>query len=224
VQDHRELVILILQKRLEKAKTRLSSVLDDNTREALTLALLRRTLKVCRQVKEATHIMLCAPGSLQYLADQFGAELATGGDEGMRRDICACAHQVWSQYQAALLIVSSDLPLMQVEDIEQITAAWRGGAEVVIAPDRRQRGTNVMLVNNPEHFEYAFGEVLGPGSFHTHKRRAQELGLTVTIIYNPHLALDLDLPADLAAFFREAPDDPLAQFCRSRADDVFRFE
>ena len=70
---------------------------------------------------------------------------------------------------AAMLFVSSDLPLLTVDDLEAMVDPWRQGADLVLAPDRRERATNAMLVNEPEHFVYAFGEALGSGSFHTHR-------------------------------------------------------
>jgi len=224
VQLRTELVVVVPQKCLDRAKTRLSGVLDEEARVTLTLALLRRTLEVCSRLAGVARLILCAPDDLRSLADKFSAELRCGGDDGMRRDITMCS-ECWHVHgRAALLIVSSDLPLLQTEDLQQVIAAWQQGAQLVLVPDRRQRGTNVMLVNDPEHFEYAFGEVVGPGSFHTHRSLAEGLGLTLAVIENPRLSLDLDLTEDLIAFVEQAPDDPLAQYCKDQADDLFRTE
>ena len=45
--------------------------------------------------------------------------------------------------------------------------------------------------------------------------------MCVQVLELAALALDLDLPADLAAFVRQAPDDPLAQYCLARARESF---
>jgi 2-phospho-L-lactate/phosphoenolpyruvate guanylyltransferase len=218
------LVLLVPQKRLDRAKTRLAGVLSEEDRQSLALELLRRTLTVCAQLPGVSRLLLSCQDELRALAAEFGAEVVRGGFEGMRRDITACSGESCVVGQAALLIVSADLPLLRVADLEEVVGAWREGAGVVLAPDRRRRGTNVMLVNDPEHFEYAFGQVVGPGSFPTHQSLAEGLGLRVAVVENPRLALDLDLPVDLIAFITEAGDDPLAQRLKARARELPYFE
>ena len=66
---------------------------------------------------------------------------------------------------------------------------------VVIAPDRRQDGTNGLFVNPAGMIEYGYG----PGSFQCHSERATEAGARLVVIDSPNIALDLDLPEDLEA-------------------------
>jgi len=217
-----QLSILIPQKALDRAKTRLRSALTPAGRVELTLALLRRTLEVCRGL-DCAGLILDAPPDLAPLAAEYGAELFPGGEAGMRKDIAEAAAAVGARDQA-LLVVSSDLPLINAPDLERVIAAWRGGREVVLVPDRRERGTNVMLVDRPEAFPFAFGGALGRGSLETHLTQALGTELAVQVLPLPALALDLDLPVDLAVFIREAPDHPLARFCLREAQEEFLFE
>lgn len=216
--------ILIPQKALDRAKTRLRSVLEAHDRQVLTLALLRRALQVCSQVPGSDGLVMDGPPEVASLAEEFGAELIPGGIAGMRRDVGQAAHSSVGGADHALLIVSSDLPLINVADLERVVAAWRAGHQIVLVADRRQRGTNVMMVDRPEAFPYAFGGALDQGSLKTHLTQAQGTGLSVTVLDLPALALDLDLPADLAVFVHEAPEDPLARFCLSHAQESFVFE
>jgi len=78
--------ILVPQKTLDRAKTRLRSVLNPEARRELTLRMLRRTLEVCRELQSAG-VILSGPAELAELADEFGAELVLAGEAGMRRDI-----------------------------------------------------------------------------------------------------------------------------------------
>lgn len=64
---------------------------------------------------------------------------------------------------------------------------------MVIAPDRREDGTNGLLINPAGVIEYGFG----PGSFHRHCERARQSGVKLDILSSPTLGLDLDLPEDL---------------------------
>jgi len=120
--------------------------------------------------------------------------------------------------------VSSDLPLLTVDDLRLLVSHWHSGADLVLAPDASERGTNALLVNEPETFPFAFGEVLGAGSFHTHLGHAVGHDLRVAQVRTPGLMLDIDLPSDLADFLAQAPSSALAQYCKARLDDHFRFE
>jgi 2-phospho-L-lactate guanylyltransferase (CobY/MobA/RfbA family) len=64
---------------------------------------------------------------------------------------------------------------------------------VVIAPDRRENGTNGLLVNPAGLIEYGYG----PGSNRRHAERAAEAGARVEVIPSKTIGLDLDLPEDL---------------------------
>jgi 2-phospho-L-lactate guanylyltransferase len=216
--------LLIPQKALDRAKTRLRTVLAEEDRLTLVLSLLRRTLETCAQLPGAGGMVVVGPVEVEALAAEFGATLIPGGLAGMRRDVTEVAQSAAVGPDHALLIVSSDLPLINAPDLERVVAAWRAGHDIVLVPDRRERGTNVMLVDRPEAFPYAFGGALDKGSFETHLTQAQGTGLTVSVLRLPDLALDLDLPADLGLFAEEAPDDPLARFCLSHARESFIFE
>ncbi len=219
-----QFVVVVLQKNLRAAKTRLRSVLPPEAKLALTLQWLRRVLHTCAQLPDKSWLFLCGPEDLKDLAEEYGATVIPGGFRGMRRDLTLAAED-WRIFgKAAMLAVSSDLPLLKLEDLQAFVDAWRACADVVLGPDRRKRGTNVIMVNEPEHFSYAFGEVVGPGSFTTHMSQAEGTGLEVAVVDRIGVALDIDLPEDLALYIRLAPDDPLAQYARARCDEAFRFE
>jgi len=69
-----------------------------------------------------------------------------------------------------------------------------------------------MLVDRPEVFPFAFGGALGQGSLETHLTQALGTELSPVVLRLPALALDLDLPVDLAVFIRENPDHPFFSF------------
>jgi 2-phospho-L-lactate guanylyltransferase len=219
-----EYVVLVPQKALGAAKTRLRSVLTREARLEFTLQMLRHTLGLCARLPDKAGFFLCADSDVAGIADEFGAVLVSTGAGGIRRDV-ALAAEDWRIFgRAAMLIVSADLPLLTQGDLQAVLAAWRDCAHVVLGPDLRGRGTNVMLVNEPEHFAYSFGEAVGPGSFASHRSTAEGYGLPFAVVDRPGIELDIDLPEDLAIFVREAPDDPLARFARARFQESFRFE
>jgi 2-phospho-L-lactate guanylyltransferase len=86
-----------------------------------------------------------------------------------------------------------------MEDLRELVDMAGPPPVVVLAPDRRQAGTNALLVSPPGLIEYVFG----PSSFDRHRASALAAGARVLVCDRPGLALDLDLPEDLG-LFREA--------------------
>jgi 2-phospho-L-lactate guanylyltransferase len=64
---------------------------------------------------------------------------------------------------------------------------------MIIAPDRREDGTNALYISPPGLIEYSYG----PGSFMRHLHQAERFGIKHTICRLPSFGLDLDLPEDL---------------------------
>jgi 2-phospho-L-lactate guanylyltransferase len=93
-----------------------------------------------------------------------------------------------------VLIVPADLPLITEEDIRTMLERAKDPPVVVIAPDRRHNGTNALLVCPAGLIEYEYG----PGSFQRHCLRAEQIGARLEVCELPTLALDMDLPEDLA--------------------------
>ena len=69
------------------------------------------------------------------------------------------------------------------------------GPGLVIVPDRRRDGSNVMCVPTGCRFRFAYG----PGSFARHVVEAERLQLAVTVVRDDALASDIDHPEDLLA-------------------------
>ena len=68
------------------------------------------------------------------------------------------------------------------------------GAEgVLVVPDRRRDGTNVISVPTDAGFRFAYG----PGSFERHVAEALRLGLRCEVVDDAGLGWDVDVPADL---------------------------
>ncbi len=92
-----------------------------------------------------------------------------------------------------VLIVPADLPMMTRSDILALLARATEPPVVVIAPDRRHKGTNALLLAPSNLIEYDFGGDL----FQRHCDRARRAGARLEIVDLPSLGLDLDLPEDL---------------------------
>jgi 2-phospho-L-lactate guanylyltransferase len=99
----------------------------------------------------------------------------------------------------ALLVLPADLPRLEAGDIQAMAAAG-DAAEMAIAPDRQETGTNALLwTRAPRAFRF------GVDSFAAHQEAARATGAPVAVVRRPGLAFDLDLPADLAELRRNPP-------------------
>ncbi len=79
-------------------------------------------------------------------------------------------------------------------------AGEAGETGVLLVPDRRRDGTNVASIPTGAGFRFSYG----PGSFARHQVEAVRLGLAVTVVDDPLLAFDVDVPDDLDALSRGA--------------------
>jgi 2-phospho-L-lactate guanylyltransferase len=92
---------------------------------------------------------------------------------------------------AWVTVAHADLPL--ASDLGTL-AGPEGFEGVVMVPDRRDDGTNVIRVPVRRGFRFSYG----PGSFERHRSECQRLGLAVRVVRRPELTFDVDWPADLA--------------------------
>ena len=91
-----------------------------------------------------------------------------------------------------LVILHADLPALQAEDVTALVAA--AGEDSALSPDMRGIGTNAIALRNARGFAFAFGA----NSFQHHCAALPGS----RIVRRPGLALDIDLPEDVAEAIR----------------------
>ena len=88
---------------------------------------------------------------------------------------------------ARVVVAHADLPL--ATGLDHVV----GDEGIVLVPDRRADGTNVLALPARCGFRFAYG----PGSFERHRAEGARLGLAVTVLDDAVLGWDVDVPADL---------------------------
>ncbi len=186
---------IIPVKPLNRSKSRLAPVLDIKQREALSREMLEQTLVTLKKAKSIGGILVVSRDSAALaLARRYDAQtLQESGAPELNASLTRATKVISTWNASGALVLASDIPLMQVDDIEAMIALAKYPPVVVIAPDRRHVGTNGLLMCPPALFPYAFGE----DSFSRHTAKAQEAGAEVHVYESLTMGLDVDLPADL---------------------------
>jgi len=188
---------IIPVKPLNRAKSRLARALKAHTRAALVRSLFSRTLDVIAQVERIDGVIVVSRDlTILELARQRNAIALAESESGLNSAITQAAQWAAKHHARAVIVIPVDLPLITADDLTAIID--RAGEErgVVIAPDRHEEGTNVLLVSPPDAIQFEYGA----SSFNVHRAQAIERGLIVHEYRSPTTAFDIDVPDDLERY------------------------
>ena len=114
--------VIIPVKPLHRSKSRLSTVLNMKQREALSREMLEHTLLTLGQVTGIGGVIVVSrdTGALS-LARRYNAQtLQESGSPELNASLTAATRVVASWNASAVLLLASDIPLLQAGDIEQM--------------------------------------------------------------------------------------------------------
>lgn len=202
---------LIPVNRLDRAKGRLAGELTPAQREALARATLATVLAAVRDAG-AQACVLTADSAAAALAAAAGARVIA--EDPPLSGLNAQLERAIAMLEApagGVLVLHADLPLATGADIAALVAAAAPAPSVTIVASG-DGGTNAMLLRPPGRFALGYG----PGSCERHVAAASEAGVAPRLVDLPALALDLDTPADVAAFLAHpgGPGTPAWQVLR----------
>jgi 2-phospho-L-lactate guanylyltransferase len=186
---------IIPVKPLSQAKSRLATVLTPGEREHLAAGLLERTIRLLLSVPEIRGVLVISrDADVLAVAQKWGAQaIQEIGTPELNSALRRATQTLTAWKGDAVLVVPEDIPLLAEDDVRQVLSLAREANSVVIAPDRREEGTNLLLVRPPGLIPYGFGE----HSFSEHQRLAREAHAALSIYRSERTALDLDIPDDL---------------------------
>jgi 2-phospho-L-lactate/phosphoenolpyruvate guanylyltransferase len=200
-------VILIPVKSLANAKQRLASVLDQPTRTKLAQAMLfdvLETLGTWRSRPEVS-VVTSDPFALEA-AKRFEFQIIPDKANRSETDAIEMAtHFCESRGVDSTLVIPSDIPLIQVAELEQILEAAPAEGSVLV-PATDGRGTNAAWRRPAGLFPLRFGN----DSFKPHLAAARTTQKPCVVLQLQGIALDVDNPADLRQL-AEAPGETRAQ-------------
>ncbi|GCE24654.1 hypothetical protein KDA_01380 [Dictyobacter alpinus] len=189
---------LVPVKSLEEAKSRLAAHLTPTQRASLMLDMLHHVLSTLQESQLFDHVSVVSadPRVLQK-AQAWHAQALVETQAGHNPALTAAAMYERQQGASALLTISADLPLLQVDDVHQLVVRSKS-YDVVIATSQDGSGTNALLTRPPLVLPYLFGI----NSRYRHQREAERLNLSCSVQSSLGLALDIDTIEDITALQR----------------------
>lgn len=192
--NYMSLWAIVPVKPLRRGKSRLSEILSEDERAHLNHQLFTHTIQVLQQVEAISNILVVSRDS-NVLTEAREMDVRTVTENGapelnnaLRR--ASLFSKAFST--EGVLIVPADLPLLTPQDVTDFLAQRTQPPMVVITPDRRRGGTNMLLIDPADLLTFSFGE----DSFDKHCDLAKSKGADVIVYENERIALDLDVPED----------------------------
>ncbi|HUZ42773.1 MAG TPA: 2-phospho-L-lactate guanylyltransferase [Acidimicrobiales bacterium] len=190
-----EAAVLIPVKAFAEAKVRLAGVLGAEERSALARSLGAGVIAAAAGLPVW---VVCDDREVAEWASGLGAGILWTPARGLNAAVTEGVQHLARFGTAVVIVAHADLPL--VGDLSDIGRR----DHIVLAPDRRQDGTNVIAIPADSGFRFSYG----PGSFGRHLAEAARLGIPVAVLDRPDLAWDVDVPDDLGPL---SPDPPSAR-------------
>ena len=189
-------------KKLENAKTRLSSLLDTDDRIHLSLLMLQDTLQTLSVVQSLTQIItVSADKRVEKIALKYGATfLLEEKERGVNSAIALADNYCIKEAADATMVIPHDLPLLNSIDISKACKLAENESRcIVICPSLRYDGTN-MLLRIPPSIITTFYDA---DSYNAHVKAATRLGISVKLLFSKGLMHDIDTPEDASAIIKE---------------------
>lgn len=181
-------------KPLRRGKSRLSKILSDQERYTLNYQLFKKTIEVLQQVPEITDILVVSRDSdVLTVAREKNVRTVTENGTPELNNALRRASLFSKMFSTeGVLIVPADLPLLTPQDVGDFLEQRVEPPMIVISPDRRREGTNMLLIDPADLITFSFGG----DSFDRHSHLAKSKGAEVVVYENERVALDLDVPED----------------------------
>jgi 2-phospho-L-lactate guanylyltransferase len=190
-------------KETESAKQRLALLLTPAQRRDLAMAMVEDVLDVLASVTTLAGIVVVTlDAGATRLAQRIGARVLTdGAHAGHTGAVTAGARLLAREGRAGMITLPADIPRITTDEVAAVLAAHRPAPSFTIVPAHDDRGSNAVVCSPPATVPLRFGD----DSFFPHLDATRKRGIEPTVLRLPGIAMDIDHPADLAAFLRMQP-------------------
>lgn len=186
---------LVPAKALDQAKGRLASLLSDNERRQLALAMLEDVVRALQAVPAVDSVTVISPDAeVLEKAGKLGATplQEPASTRGINQALAHGVQRLSSDGVETVLIVLADVPALTPADVVAVLGELPDGKGVAISPSAA-KGTSILAIRPPDAIPLRFGE----NSFPAHKREVMARGLKAKVVRLDSVAHDIDAPEDL---------------------------
>lgn len=195
---HRDIWAVVPIKELDGAKQRLAPLLTPAQRRALIEVMMAEVLEAVVTVPGlAGAIVVTLDPQATALAQRLGARVLTdGARDGHTGSVNAGLQLLAREGRGGMLTLPADIPAVTSQEISLVLGAHLPGRAFTISPAHDHMGSNTVICSPANAVPLRFGD----NSYYPHLEAAQRCGIEPTVMHQPGIAMDIDHPADLAAF------------------------
>lgn len=175
---------MIPVKGFHAAKLRLAPALSPEARAVLARQMATRVVLAAGDLPVT---VVCEDPVVRDWAVEAGATVHWTPGLGLDGAVTAGVEAAAAAGADRVIVAHADLPL--ATGLGHVI----GRTGVLLVPDRRTDGTNVLAIPARSGFRFSYG----PGSFARHQVEAARLGLVVEVRADVELGWDVDIPDDL---------------------------
>ena len=186
-------------KELQGAKQRLAAFLTPDERHRLATTMMEEVLAALAGATRLAGIALVTlDPHATAIARRHGWRVITeGARDGHTGSVDSGRTLLAAERAAGILTLPIDIPAATSAEIDAALAAHSAFTPAfTIVPAHDEQGSNTIILSPPLAVPLRFGD----NSYHPHLAAARAVGIEPTVIRQPGIAMDIDHPADLAAF------------------------
>jgi 2-phospho-L-lactate guanylyltransferase len=187
--------IVLPVKSLDASKARLGPVLEPLERAALTLAMLEDVLDVTLAMAGWQTWVVSPDEAVLEVSRARGADILVEEEPPLDSAIAQAEAEATGRGADALAVLLPDTPLVTPATL---TRALHRLGPVVLGPSADGQGTNLLVRRPPDVIAAAFG----PNSAARHRRAADAAAVPITVVEDPTIAFDVDVPDDILGVLR----------------------
>lgn len=187
---------VVPSKQFGVAKRRLAALLSEAERIFLAEVMLNDVLSALHASAQVEGIVVVSKEPVaKRLAERYGATFVLETQSDLSLAVTEGGAHAAALGAEALLMVPGDVPLVTVQEIEQLIRVHGPGRGLTLVPDRSYTGTNGLIVSPINLIRFSYGI----DSFNLHAEAARATGSRVQLLELDKLSLDIDTPEDVRA-------------------------
>ncbi len=195
--------LVIPIKPFEYGKSRLAGVLHPEARVSLNRRLLQHTIEAILKSDWKNVAVISKEKEALGIANQAGFRFIKETPPfGLNRAMKHMVNLLMQEDAGSLTLIPSDLPLLEATHLQQLFEIRCHTSGMIVIPDHRHMGTNVLSLLPPDLIPFHFGK----NSFMKHQLFASDSHSKITVIEEIKLMYDLDTKEDIDFLVKNYPD------------------